>query len=362
MQGKEITELSLNDIMPNRFQPREIFNEQALNELALSIREHGVIQPITVRKVGDKYEIIAGERRYRASKIAGVSTIPAIIREIDDKEAAKIALLENLQRQDLTPIEEAKTYQTILKLDNITQEELANNLGKAQSTVANKIRLLNLDEEVQTALLNSKISERHARSLLNIEDKQEQKRLLEKIVLNRMTVKQLDEEIATLNGNTETKPLGQTQPTTVESNPVNTNIFDKLRVEPSIEQPITEQVTIPEINVTKPKLIQVPTPNQIEDQDMEQPGFTEPIPEPIELINNPVQQIQEQQNNQMNENIVNNMNYNIPDYNNAYDLRFAINNVRQVIQNTKKFGFNIDMEEFDFENIYQIVIKIDKNK
>lgn len=362
MIGKEVTELSLKDIMPNRFQPREIFNEQALNELALSIREHGVIQPITVRKVGDKYEIIAGERRYRASKIAGVETIPAIIREIDDKEAAKIALLENLQRQDLTPIEEAKTYQTILKLDNITQEELANNLGKAQSTVANKIRLLNLDEEVQTALLNSKISERHARSLLNIEDKEEQKRLLEKIILNRMTVKQLDEEITTLNGNTETKnkPVQEEAPI-IENNPVNHNIFDKLRVD-SVNTSIQPQPAITEINVPETQTQVPPTLTQIEEQDIEQPGFTEPIPEPAELMNNQPEQIQEQQNNQMNENISNNMNYNIPDYNNAYDLRFAINNVRQVIQNTKKFGFNIDMEEFDFENIYQIVIKIDKNK
>ena len=143
---KEVFELNINDIMPNRFQPREIFDEQALNELALSIKEHGVIQPIIVRKIGDKYEIIAGERRYRASKLAGKTTIPALVRDIDDKETAKIALLENLQRSDLTPIEEAKTYQTILKLDNITQEELATNLGKSQSTVANKLRLLNLAE------------------------------------------------------------------------------------------------------------------------------------------------------------------------------------------------------------------------
>ena len=141
---KEVFELNINDIMPNRFQPREIFDEQALNELALSIKEHGVIQPIIVRKIGDKYEIIAGERRYRASQLAGKTTIPALVRDIDDKETAKIALLENLQRSDLTPIEEAKTYQTILKLDNITQEELAANLGKSQSTVANKLRLLNL--------------------------------------------------------------------------------------------------------------------------------------------------------------------------------------------------------------------------
>lgn len=358
MMGKEITEISLADIMPNRFQPREIFDEQALNELALSIREHGVIQPITVRKVGDKYEIIAGERRYRASKIAGVTTIPAIIREIDDKEAAKIALLENLQRQDLTPIEEAKTYQTILKLENITQEELANNLGKAQSTVANKIRLLNLDEEVQTALLNNQISERHARSLLNITDKQEQKRLLEKIIVNRMTVKQLDEEIANLSGKTK-EPLEEEKKTANYDR----SIFDRLRVDNTEEkQEIKEKedIKIPVEPILPPTEEIKPVEEKIVNEEEHEVENDNQIPE--QPIVKAKEQIQDNQKEEKKENIPsNNMNYNIPDYNNAYDLRFAINNVRQVIQNTKKFGFNIDMEEFDFENIYQIVIKIDKN-
>ena len=158
---KEVFELSMDDILPNRFQPREVFDEQALNELALSIREHGVIQPIIVRKIGDKYEIIAGERRFRASQIAGKKTIPALVRNIDDKESAKIALLENLQRKNLTSIEEARTYDTILKLDNMTQEELANNLGKSQSTVANKLRLLNLDESVQEIGKSTRLNSSH---------------------------------------------------------------------------------------------------------------------------------------------------------------------------------------------------------
>ena len=196
---KEIFDIALTDIMPNRFQPREIFDDDSLLELAESIKQHGVIQPIIVRKIGDKYELIAGERRYRASAIAGKETIPALVRDIDDKEAAKIALLENLQRKDLTPIEEAKTYQTILKLDNITQDELAQNLGKSQSAIANKLRLLNLDEEVQTALLNSQISERHARSLLSV-DNETQKQLLNKVLNERLTVRQLDEEIMKITG------------------------------------------------------------------------------------------------------------------------------------------------------------------
>ena len=146
---KEVVELYLDDIIPNRFQPREVFNEEALKELAESIKAHGVIQPIIVRKLGDKYEIIAGERRYKASVLAGLTKIPAIIRNLDDKEASKVALLENLQRKDLTPIEEARTYQKILELDSITQEELGRTMGKSQGAIANKMRLLSLPDEVQ---------------------------------------------------------------------------------------------------------------------------------------------------------------------------------------------------------------------
>ena len=121
----EVVYLYLDDIIPNRFQPRQIFDERALKELAVSIKEHGVIQPIIVRNIGNKYEIIAGERRYKASALAGLTKIPAIVRNLDDKESSKVALLENLQRKNLNPIEEARTYQKILELDQMTQEELA---------------------------------------------------------------------------------------------------------------------------------------------------------------------------------------------------------------------------------------------
>ena len=163
---KIVVELELDDILPNRFQPRFKFHEQAITELAESIKEHGVIQPILVRRLGDKYEIIAGERRYKASLLAGKRTIPAIIAEVNDKDSAEVALIENVQRQDLTPIEEAVSYRKILDMGYLTQEQLAEKLGKTQSTISNKLRLLNLDDEVQEALLDEKISERHARSLL----------------------------------------------------------------------------------------------------------------------------------------------------------------------------------------------------
>ena len=191
----QVVELYVDDIIPNRFQPREVFDDKALQELAASIKEHGVIQPIIVRRLGDKYEIIAGERRYKATIIAGFTKIPAIIRNLDDKETAKVALLENLQRKDLSPIEEARTYQKILDLDSMTQEELGKTMGKSQAAVANKLRLLQLSDEVQEALLNNQISERHARSLLSVTDKEKQVELLHRIINEKMTVRDLDNEL-----------------------------------------------------------------------------------------------------------------------------------------------------------------------
>ena len=156
----KITYLRLDDIIPNRFQPREVFDETGLEELADSIREHGVIQPIIVRPIENgKYELIAGERRSKASALAGLTTIPAIVRNMDDKESAKVSLLENLQRKNLSPIEEARTYKRILELEDMSQGDLARTMGKSQPLIANKLRLLSLPEEVQDALIKNQISE-----------------------------------------------------------------------------------------------------------------------------------------------------------------------------------------------------------
>lgn len=203
----EVVQLYLDDIIPNRFQPREVFDERALKELAVSIREHGVIQPIIVRSVPNgKYEIIAGERRYKASALAGLTKIPAIVRDLDDKESSKVALLENLQRKNLNPLEEARTYQKILEIDEMTQEELARTMGKSQSSVANKIRLLSLSEAAQEALLKEEISERHARTLLNVEDQIKQTELLKKVIETKMNVRQLEEEVKQYKETEEKEP------------------------------------------------------------------------------------------------------------------------------------------------------------
>ena len=191
----KVVNLRIDDIIPNRFQPREKFDENGLEELAESIKEHGVIQPIIVRPLGDKYELIAGERRTKASVLAGKTTIPAIVKQLDDKESAKLSMLENLQRRNLSAIEEARTYKRILDTENISQEELARTMGKSQPMIANKLRLLGLPEEIQDALMNNQISERHARSLLTLKDKKDQLMFLERIKNERLTVRALDMEI-----------------------------------------------------------------------------------------------------------------------------------------------------------------------
>ena len=168
---RRVVDLDINDVLPNRFQPRIKFNEISIQELSDSIKKYGVIQPIVVRKIGDKYEIIAGERRYKASVMAGKTTIPAIISDLNDKDSVEIALIENVQREDLTPIEKAISYRKILDMGYMNQEELAEKIGKSQSAIADTLRLLTLSEEVQEALLEVKISERHARSLLKLKMK-----------------------------------------------------------------------------------------------------------------------------------------------------------------------------------------------
>ena len=198
MEEKDrIVQIPVEDILPNRFQPRLAFDENELNELSNSIIKYGVIQPIVLRKMGDKYEIIAGERRYKATVLAGLKTIPAIINDTDDNTSAEIALLENIQRKNLSVIEEAQSFKKLMDR-GFKQEEIANRLGISQSSIANKIRLLNLPRKVQDALLYNKISERHARSLLSLNNSELQLDLLNKIIENKLTVKQTEDEISKL--------------------------------------------------------------------------------------------------------------------------------------------------------------------
>ncbi|KAB0447328.1 MULTISPECIES: nucleoid occlusion protein [Lysinibacillus] len=194
--AEEVIKLPIDEIVPNRFQPRTIFDDEKIEELSRTIHTHGVIQPIVVRKTSEnQYEIIAGERRYRAMKKLQWTEVPAIVRNLTDKETASIALIENLQREELTAIEEAVAYQKLLELHELTQEALAQRLGKGQSTVANKLRLLRLPDEVQQAILQRRISERHARALIAIKDQPLQLEILQQTVDSDWNVRQLEEQI-----------------------------------------------------------------------------------------------------------------------------------------------------------------------
>ena len=196
---QNILQVPIDEIIPNRFQPRLQFEDRGLEELADSIKQHGIIQPLVLRRVEDKYEIIAGERRYKAAQMAGLTKVPAVIANIDDNKSAEVAIVENVQRRDLSPIEEARSYKNLLDKGYLTQAELAKKMGLSQSAIANKLRLLNLDEEVQKALMNNQISERHARSLLVLPTHEEQRKWLKRIIEDRMTVRDLDNALKKLN-------------------------------------------------------------------------------------------------------------------------------------------------------------------
>ncbi len=204
--NKEYIEIiDINLIIPNKSQPRLQFEEEALSELADSIKTHGLIQPILVRKAKDKYELIAGERRWRASKIAGLKEIPCILKEINQEVSAKYALIENIQREDLNPIEEATAYRKLMEDYNLTQEEMANQVGKSRSYVANTLRLLNLHENIIDYISKGELTAGHGKALLSIKDKEQQLKSAEQMIKSNLSVREA-EIIANKNTMTVNKP------------------------------------------------------------------------------------------------------------------------------------------------------------
>lgn len=209
MGEKKIIEVSIDSIVPNPYQPRLHFSDSALQELAESIKVHGIIQPITVREKDGHYEIIAGERRYRASKLAGLERVPVIITDMGDESSAVIAMLENLQREDLDYLEEAIGYSNLIKEHGFTQQQLAEKLGKSQSTIANKIRLLKLPEHIRNEAMEKGLSERHTRALLKLqklEDEDIIRKVIEKISKNQLTVKKTEAMIKDILANPKDEP------------------------------------------------------------------------------------------------------------------------------------------------------------
>lgn len=320
---REIIEVSLDDIIPNRFQPRLSFDEQGLNELAESIRQHGIIQPLVLRKIGDKYEIIAGERRYKASYIAGLTKVPAVIIDLNDNESAEVAIVENIQRKDLSPIEEAKSYKKLLDRGYLTQDQLASRMGKNQSTVSNKLRLLNLDEKVQDALLNNKISERHARSLLKLDNKEEQKKVLDEIIEKRLNVRDTEDLInRKLNGEEEFINIPNLSNTGIEET------FDSNNI-PSISNDYKNEEEIEKIPIFSSNPIKEYKEN---DDDIEVISDFD-----NDIINVPSLSIAKKEKN----------------------IDDVISKIQKVVEEVKELGFEAKLEEYDFDGLYQFVIKVD---
>lgn len=197
---KMVQDVSLDDIRPNPYQPRHQFDEEALNDLAKSIQEQGIFQPITLRKSAVKgYEIIAGERRYRASKIAGLETIPAIVREFSDEQMIEASIIENLQREDLTALEEAMAYQQLIDVLDITQDQAAKRLGKSRTYITNHLRLLGLSDDIKALVQSGALSAGQARTILGLKSKKDQSSLAKKVVAEEITVRQLEKMVQILN-------------------------------------------------------------------------------------------------------------------------------------------------------------------
>lgn len=419
----KIVQIGIEDIIPNRFQPRLAFDEEGLKELSESIRQHGIIQPLVVRRLGSKFEIIAGERRFKAATMAGLKSVPAIISNIDDNQSAEIALVENIQRRNLTPIEEAKSYKNLLDRGYMTQEQLAEKMGVSQSSIANKLRLLNLAPEVQDALLQEKISERHARSLLSL-PKEEQGEWLHKIINKRLTVRQLDLEIKKAKGdiggdiplvsptpdintmiNNATdihtinekkdmsgiiEPPKQEEPkeeVPEERKGIPNKFFNFLEDEaasmnmdsafapinePQIEPQNTIEV-LDDIELVTPEIIptkeepqpepSVTTSPQNEDEDVIMPFFFEDKETPAE--NNIIEEKKDEKDavvDPMDSVIKLDPNYTqIVEEEAGLDLKTAINEIRDVVENLKQKGFNISLDEIDLSGNYQMTINIKEN-
>lgn len=378
MNNEQVQEIFIEDIIPNRFQPRLTFDEKALQELSDSIKVHGVIQPLVLRKVGNKYEIIAGERRYKASCMAGLKKVPAIVRELTDNESAEIALIENIQRKNLSSIEEAQSYKNLLERGYLTQDELAKKLGVSQPTIANKLRLLNLCDEVQNALLNEQISERHARSLLQIANPDEQKRMLNRIIKERLTVKQLDNEIKKMlqggNDANESAAVGENAGgmTMEPANDVNIDV----NANSSAPQGNTKNLF--GFSFETPTDLETSAPNLMTEEETEVPfsfnpfsgdmSTIEPLPtmstasdtETIETFDMFGDIVKPEAPAPSAPFSFDEKPAEAPTQEKQKNIGDQINGIREAVHTAEGNGFRVELEEYDFEDMYQIVIKIKK--
>ena len=241
-----IIEVALETIQVNPYQPRTYFDEDSLSELATSIRELGVIQPITVRKLGDTYQLVSGERRFRASKLIGNKTIPAYVRTANDQEMLEMALVENIQRKNLDPIEIALSYQRLIDEIQLTQENLSVRVGKKRSTVANYLRLLKLDPILQTGMRDGFISMGHGRALINVSDSNDQLSIYKKILKDKLSVRQTEELVKNLKSNTsQSKSVNKNLPKYIKESILSINKYLDQKIDITINSKGKGKISIP---------------------------------------------------------------------------------------------------------------------
>ncbi len=237
------TILKINEVEPNKKQPRKSFNEEALQELSDSIKQHGIVQPLVVAKQKDYYEIIAGERRWRAAKIAGLKEVPVVIKDYSPQEIMEVALIENIQREDLNPVEEAKAYQNLIKEYNLKQEEVAERVSKSRSAITNSLRLLKLNDQVLDLLIDESISSGHARAMLALEEPDQQLAVAEKIMKEHLSVRETEKLVKSIN-----------QPTKKTSKKALKNDFVYKDMEEQLKQKIGTKVKINRKSENKGKI------------------------------------------------------------------------------------------------------------
>ena len=392
-EEKRIENVPIHKIIPNIYQPRIKFDDKSINELSKSIKEHGIIQPLILRKLGTSYEIIDGERRYKAAKKINLNNVPAIILDIDDKEAAELILTENMQKQLLTPIEEANAYQQIMLLNKFSIEELSQKLGKEQKNIENKLKLLTLAPTIQEALLNNKISEGHARVLVKVKEKEKQLQLFNKVIKERIPVKVLEDMInKELNKKFEEKKKEETiekkdeinlnelnkkdflntkkeskrEEKEMNNNQLNFNQYNNLLKEQPKQEMVTNEQPQPIIGNTviepkqneffpsleeQPLNLEVPVNNQ--------PDFS--LPTEMPQFEVPAMEVQEAEQAPMAPMMETPQVFEQPQQQTVVtDVMPAVNIIRNLIPLLENSGYRITMEELDNLNEYQVVLKVQK--
>ena len=342
----QIQMIPIDQIIPNSFQPRIEFDQEAIERLSNSIKVHGIIQPLTVKRVNDKYELISGERRIKAAQMVGLTAVPCIICAVDENEAAEVSIIEKLHSKDLSAIEEAKCYKKLLDKGYISQEQLLQRMGIDAAKFEGKLRLLNLAQPVQDALLKNKISEKHARSLLKVLDPNKQIELLNDVINNRLTVKQLDDKIDIALGNKTLEDFGDElniNDKEIQFRPEGYQ-YNSLLKDNGNQNPFFNNLENAPVSMDDPTLSMGENPF-LGEQMVKASGMID-LDDTIEDVDIPGEEVQKK--NEINLDI--------------YTPKDLMNAIKKVIEKAKENDLDVKIEEFDFTDINQMIVKVSKTK